>query len=94
MASRGQDETERLKAQIHNQLDRLVTQLKDCDEFKEDLEPDEYEEVKQVGLREAVPVRCHCVETWSMFLCTFFVLPECACVSTWCVRAVFILVYV
>ena len=46
MASRGVDETARLKESIDKQLNRLLTQLEDLEEFKDELEDDEYAETK------------------------------------------------
>ncbi|CAE7896254.1 lzic, partial [Symbiodinium sp. KB8] len=46
MASHGQDETARLKANLDDQLQRLLTQLDDLEELREELEDDEYEEVR------------------------------------------------
>eukprot|EP01117_Protostelium_nocturnum_P002657 TRINITY_DN1345_c0_g1_i1.p1 TRINITY_DN1345_c0_g1~~TRINITY_DN1345_c0_g1_i1.p1 ORF type:complete len:204 (-),score=91.67 TRINITY_DN1345_c0_g1_i1:46-621(-) len=45
MASRGSAETTKLQANIEEQLNRLLTQLKDIEEFKED-DPEEYESSK------------------------------------------------
>ena len=46
MASRGVDETARLKSSIDKQLNRLLTQLEDLEEFKDELEENEYDETK------------------------------------------------
>ncbi|XP_013384806.1 protein LZIC-like [Lingula anatina] len=46
MASRGKAETTKLKQNLEEQLDRLIQQLKDLEECKEDLDADEYEETK------------------------------------------------
>lgn len=47
MASRGVDETMRLKESIEKQLNRLLVQLQDLEELREELDDDEYEETKQ-----------------------------------------------
>eukprot|EP00051_Salpingoeca_urceolata_P009598 m.116344 g.116344 ORF g.116344 m.116344 type:complete len:190 (+) comp16376_c0_seq5:1334-1903(+) len=46
MASRGDTETDKLKQNLQEQLDRLMVQLQDLEECREDLEDDEYEETK------------------------------------------------
>ena len=46
MSSRGQSETTKLMHNVEEQLDRLMQQLADLEECKDDLEPDEYEETK------------------------------------------------
>ncbi|XP_014673110.1 PREDICTED: protein LZIC-like [Priapulus caudatus] len=46
MASRGKSETEKLKHNLEEQLDRLMAQLQDLEECKEDLDAEEYEETK------------------------------------------------
>ncbi|XP_005106751.1 protein LZIC [Aplysia californica] len=46
MASRGKQETGKLRQNLEEQLDRLVQQLSDLEECKADLEPEEYEETK------------------------------------------------
>lgn len=46
-STRGQEETEKLKSNLEEQLDRLVQQLADLEEAKDDLDADEYEETKQ-----------------------------------------------
>ncbi|XP_029196650.2 protein LZIC-like isoform X1 [Acropora millepora] len=46
MTSRGKSETQKLKQNLEEQLDRLVAQLADLEECKEDLDDDEYEETK------------------------------------------------
>ena len=50
MLSRGQFETEKLHHKLEAQLDRLVNQLSDLEECKEDLDKNEYEETKQETL--------------------------------------------
>eukprot|EP01147_Barroeca_monosierra_P010101 gene10101-2268_t len=47
MASRGEKETDTLKRNLQEQLDRLMVQLRDLEELREDLDNDEYEETKQ-----------------------------------------------
>lgn len=47
MTSRGTSETQKLKQNLEEQLDRLVAQLADLEECKEDLDEDEYEETKK-----------------------------------------------
>ncbi|WAR13848.1 LZIC-like protein [Mya arenaria] len=46
MASRGKSETEKLIHNLQEQMDRLVNQLSDLEDCKEDLDEDEYEETK------------------------------------------------
>jgi len=50
MSSRGSAETEKLKQNLNDQLERLVQQLQDLEECKEDLDEDEYEETKKETL--------------------------------------------
>ena len=52
MASRGVDETKRLRESIEKQLNRLLVQLSDLEELREELEDDEYEETKKETMRE------------------------------------------
>ncbi|KAK3106584.1 hypothetical protein FSP39_023101 [Pinctada imbricata] len=52
MASRGAQETGKLKQNLEEQLDRLMQQLTDLEECKDDLEPDEYEETKNETLEQ------------------------------------------
>ncbi|XP_018589414.1 protein LZIC isoform X3 [Scleropages formosus] len=52
MASRGKSETSKLKQNLEEQLDRLMQQLQDLEECREDLEPDEYEETKRETLEQ------------------------------------------
>ncbi|XP_071515677.1 protein LZIC-like isoform X3 [Panulirus ornatus] len=47
MASRGKSETQKLRQQMEDQLDRLVVQLADLEECKAELDPEEYEEVRK-----------------------------------------------
>ncbi|CAG9854407.1 unnamed protein product [Phyllotreta striolata] len=46
MTSHGKLETEKLKENLEKQLDRLVEQLQDLENCKDDLDKDEYEEIK------------------------------------------------
>ena len=50
MTSRGSAETEKLKKNLNDQLERLVQQLQDLEECKDDLDEDEYEETKRETL--------------------------------------------
>ena len=50
MTSRGSAETEKLKQNLNDQLERLVQQLQDLEECREDLDDDEYEETKKETL--------------------------------------------
>mmetsp|Transcript_36447 Transcript_36447/g.116820 ORF Transcript_36447/g.116820 Transcript_36447/m.116820 type:complete len:182 (+) Transcript_36447:14-559(+) len=52
MASRGVDETKRLRQSIEKQLNRLLVQLSDLEELREELEDDEYEETRSETMRE------------------------------------------
>ncbi|ESO89981.1 hypothetical protein LOTGIDRAFT_218451 [Lottia gigantea] len=52
MASRGQQETGKLKQNLEEQLDRLVQQLTDLEECKDDLEEDEYEETRNETIEQ------------------------------------------
>ncbi|XP_002158224.1 protein LZIC [Hydra vulgaris] len=52
MSSRGQFETEKLHHKLEAQLDRLVNQLSDLEECKEDMDKNEYEETKQDTLEQ------------------------------------------
>lgn len=52
MASRGKSETEKLQHNLEEQLDRLVNQLSDLEECREDLDDDEYEETKKETLEQ------------------------------------------
>jgi hypothetical protein len=49
-ASHGKGETNRLKTQVEEQLNRLLTQLFDLETLRDDLDDDEY----QVGVGEEV----------------------------------------
>lgn len=46
MASRGRQETSLLKQNLESQLERLMQQLTDLEECKDEMEPEEYEEAK------------------------------------------------
>ncbi len=46
MASRGATETSKLQTNVEEQLNRLLAQLKDIEEMKADLGPDEYKSTK------------------------------------------------
>ncbi|KAF2072666.1 hypothetical protein CYY_006026 [Polysphondylium violaceum] len=50
MASRGQNETSKLKSNIEEQLNRLLSQLQDLEELREDLDEEEYESTKRETL--------------------------------------------
>jgi ABC-type transporter Mla subunit MlaD len=52
MASRGAQETNQLRSKLEDQLDRLVAQLTDLEECREDLEEEEYEETKRETLEQ------------------------------------------
>lgn len=52
MSSRGKEETERLIENSRAQLSRLLTQLQDCEDLKEDLDPEEYEETRADTLQQ------------------------------------------
>ncbi|XP_030751130.1 protein LZIC-like [Sitophilus oryzae] len=47
MTSHGKTETEKLKQNVENQLDRLMEQLADLESYKDNLDPAEYEETKK-----------------------------------------------
>ncbi|XP_034938166.1 protein LZIC-like [Chelonus insularis] len=46
MSLLGKDETDSLKKNLEDQLDRLMKQLEDLEECRDDLDPSEYEETK------------------------------------------------
>lgn len=50
--SHGAAETEKLKANIQDQLSRLLQQLQDLEELREELEDDEYEETRRDTLEQ------------------------------------------
>ncbi|KAJ5076955.1 protein lzic [Anaeramoeba ignava] len=52
MSSRGKQETEKLKKNIEDQLNRLLNQLQDLEELKEDLDQDEYESTKNETIEQ------------------------------------------
>uniref|UniRef100_H9GJP6 Leucine zipper and CTNNBIP1 domain containing n=1 Tax=Anolis carolinensis TaxID=28377 RepID=H9GJP6_ANOCA len=52
MASRGTIETSKLKQNLEEQLDRLMQQLQDLEECREELDTDEYEETKKETLEQ------------------------------------------
>lgn len=52
MASRGTAETAKLRGNIEAQLTRLLTQLQDLEELKAELDPAEYDSMKQETLAE------------------------------------------
>ncbi|KAI1231552.1 hypothetical protein IHE44_0008007, partial [Lamprotornis superbus] len=52
MASRGATETSKLKQNLEEQLDRLMQQLQDLEECREELDADEYEETKKETLEQ------------------------------------------
>ncbi|KAM9855712.1 protein LZIC isoform 1-T2 [Aulostomus maculatus] len=52
MASRGKSETGKLKQNMEEQLDRLMQQLADLEECREDLEEEEYEVTKKETLEQ------------------------------------------
>jgi len=52
MASRGTAETAKLRGNIESQLTRLLTQLQDLEELKAELDPAEYDSMKQETLAE------------------------------------------
>lgn len=51
-ASRGKQETEKLKTNVEDQLNRLLAQLQDLEEGKEFLDEDEYESTKADTLQQ------------------------------------------
>ncbi|KAG5882339.1 hypothetical protein JTB14_037624 [Gonioctena quinquepunctata] len=52
MTSYGKAETEKLKQNLEDQLDRLVEQLQDLENCKKDLELEEYEETKKETMEQ------------------------------------------
>eukprot|EP00009_Paramoeba_aestuarina_P005146 CAMPEP_0201521082 /NCGR_PEP_ID=MMETSP0161_2-20130828/14063_1 /ASSEMBLY_ACC=CAM_ASM_000251 /TAXON_ID=180227 /ORGANISM="Neoparamoeba aestuarina, Strain SoJaBio B1-5/56/2" /LENGTH=191 /DNA_ID=CAMNT_0047919649 /DNA_START=63 /DNA_END=638 /DNA_ORIENTATION=+ len=52
MASRGSQENNQLKDNIESQLNRLLQQLRDLEELKEDLDEEEYEEQRQMTMEQ------------------------------------------
>ena len=57
MTSRGSAETEKLKKNLNDQLERLMQQLQDLEECREDLDDDEYEETKKETLDQLQVLR-------------------------------------
>ena len=51
-ASRGAAETDQLLENVQQQLDRLVIQLQDCEELRDELDDDEYAETREDTLRQ------------------------------------------
>ncbi|XP_063799902.1 protein LZIC [Pseudophryne corroboree] len=52
MASRGTTETSKLRQNLEEQLDRLMQQLQDLEECRDELDADEYEETKKETLEQ------------------------------------------
>lgn len=52
MTSRGKTETSKLKQNLEEQLDRLMQQLQDLEECRDDLDAEEYEETKKETLEQ------------------------------------------
>ncbi|KAM8864115.1 protein LZIC [Spinachia spinachia] len=52
MASRGKSETGKLRQNMEGQLDRLMQQLQDLEECREEMDGDEYEETKKETLEQ------------------------------------------
>ncbi|XP_073441112.1 protein LZIC isoform X1 [Dendrobates tinctorius] len=52
MASRGKSETGKLRQNLEEQLDRLMQQLQDLEECRDELDADEYEETKKETLEQ------------------------------------------
>ncbi|KAJ8939186.1 hypothetical protein NQ318_017083 [Aromia moschata] len=52
MSSYGKAETEKLKQNLENQLDRLVEQLEDLENCRNELDSDEYEETKEETMEQ------------------------------------------
>ncbi|XP_053207611.1 protein LZIC-like [Panonychus citri] len=50
--SRGAHETDKLKANLEEQLERLITQLSDLEECREELDDEEYEETRSQTLEQ------------------------------------------
>jgi ElaB/YqjD/DUF883 family membrane-anchored ribosome-binding protein len=48
--SRGKQETDKLTTNIQDQLNRLVSQLEDLEEMKDEMDEDEYNETKEQTL--------------------------------------------
>uniref|UniRef100_G3NWD3 Leucine zipper and CTNNBIP1 domain containing n=1 Tax=Gasterosteus aculeatus TaxID=69293 RepID=G3NWD3_GASAC len=52
MASRGKSETGKLRQNMEGQLDRLMQQLQDLEECREEMDDEEYEETKKETLEQ------------------------------------------
>eukprot|EP01103_Thecamoeba_quadrilineata_P015028 TRINITY_DN4622_c0_g1_i1.p1 TRINITY_DN4622_c0_g1~~TRINITY_DN4622_c0_g1_i1.p1 ORF type:complete len:184 (-),score=46.91 TRINITY_DN4622_c0_g1_i1:24-575(-) len=52
MASRGKQETDRLKSNLEDTLNRLLEQLKDLESLKDELDPEEYESTKKDTIQQ------------------------------------------
>lgn len=50
MAGRGTEETARLRKNVEEQLNRLLEQLQDLDEYKDELDADEWAEMREETL--------------------------------------------
>lgn len=50
--SRGAEETDRLKQNMQDQLTKLLTQLQDLEELRDELDDDEYEETRADTLEQ------------------------------------------
>lgn len=62
--SHGTVETQKLKANIQDQLTRLMLQLQDLEDLRAELDDDEYEETRKDTL-EQLEVRAAVQRTWS-----------------------------
>uniref|UniRef100_T1IJC0 Beta-catenin-interacting ICAT domain-containing protein n=1 Tax=Strigamia maritima TaxID=126957 RepID=T1IJC0_STRMM len=58
MASRGQSETQVLKQNLEDQLDRLMAQLTDLEDCKDEMDSDEYEETKNETMEQLKEFNC------------------------------------
>ena len=52
MGSRGQEETLKLKENLESQLERLIQQLADLEEVRDELDPSEYNDTKEETLEQ------------------------------------------
>ncbi|EKX50704.1 hypothetical protein GUITHDRAFT_66454 [Guillardia theta CCMP2712] len=52
MSGYGKEETAKLRSNVEDQLARLLQQLQDCEDLKDDLDEDEYESTKQDTLNQ------------------------------------------
>ena len=50
--SRGESETQKLKAQLQSQLERLLDQLQDLENSKEELDEEEYSDMREDTLEQ------------------------------------------